>query len=126
MRCANGELEPASLEADDHRRARELLGRAAAIRCNRRNNDLTGQATEGDLARVIKEPGPFFVSARPRGNVGEKNFPPAAEDLFQPIEVGEIVTDFLDGDQIELANDFRDVIKRFVIAAAIFCSAKFA
>src|ERR1041385_2750443 len=121
MGRANGELEPAGLKADDHRRARELLGRATAVRFNRRNNDLARQAPEGDFAGVIKEPGPLFVAARASRDIGEKNLPPTAEDLHKPVQIRQVISDFLDGDQVEPADDLGQAIKRLVVATAVFC-----
>src|SRR6202023_3895536 len=49
-----------------------------------------------------------------RRDIGDDVVPPAAQQLHQPLQIAEVLVHLLDGNEVEVADDFRDVQQRLI------------
>ena len=111
MNRGQDKAEPAGLECDAIRRARELQFSVDGQTVGQ--DDFTGHFAEEDFALVIHERRAFAAAGGAFGAVGGYVVPVVTEqgdEFLQPSEVGG---DFLDGNEVEAADDFSEVVEAF-------------
>lgn len=119
VRGEDGEVEVAGLERGHVGAAPEgFVGEIFEAFLGARRVGLGGEAVEGDGAFVVDEAETLAVAARIGDHVGIDRAPVRAENLQRAAEVGEVVAQLDDADEIELAEDFREVMNGRVGAPA--------
>src|SRR5215210_9077847 len=122
------ELEPSSPEPDHKGRPGQLLGRPKrfALTLDLRDNDLSGQTPEAELARIIDEGHTLPVSPGTLGYVGQDVPPPASQVAHQLVQRAKVLPDFLDSHQIEAADDLGDVVEGLLATSPVAGRVEFA
>src|SRR6267142_4740723 len=66
------------------------------------------------LASVVEERDPLGIPCPARNHIGNDIFPPVTQHSHQTLQICEILLHLLDGNQIEVIDDFCDVLNGFI------------